>query len=117
MVVPLAAGPVRIYDVRNPLHDTRYRVIVAGDDFAVCGCPDFDRRALGTCKHIEAARRLARLRPTAPVTRPERIDPPSDAAALWERAEAMAERPWAAAPNGPGLLRALRERASFLTTP
>ncbi|MFZ1022966.1 MAG: hypothetical protein WAN87_02375 [Thermoplasmata archaeon] len=47
-----------ILEVRNPIHRTVYTVLFP--EFpsrarAMCSCPDFGRRGLGTCKHIEAS--------------------------------------------------------------
>ena len=45
-------------EVRNPVHHTRYRVLLPeypGEGGEICSCPDFARRGIGTCKHVEAA--------------------------------------------------------------
>lgn len=45
-------------EVRNPRHKSHYTLYVpAYPDHAgaYCGCVDFARRDLGTCKHLEAA--------------------------------------------------------------
>lgn len=45
-------------EVRNPERGTRYTVALPAfpsRDGAFCGCADFGRRGLGTCKHLEAA--------------------------------------------------------------
>ena len=50
--------PVLDLEVRNPIHRTRYRVLLPeypGRGAAFCSCTDFARRGLGTCKHVEAA--------------------------------------------------------------
>jgi hypothetical protein len=52
------ARPFPTLEVRNPLHETRYLVMLPEfprRDSALCTCADFARRGLGTCKHIEAA--------------------------------------------------------------
>ncbi len=44
-------------EVLNPIHRTSYRVFLPlfpQRDAALCTCPDFARRGLGTCKHLEA---------------------------------------------------------------
>jgi len=53
----LAREPFVELEVRNPVHRTSYRVLFPeypGRDGAFCGCTDFARRGLGTCKHVEA---------------------------------------------------------------
>jgi len=45
-------------EVRNPVHDTRYDVVLPAypsRDGGFCTCTDFARRDIGTCKHLEAA--------------------------------------------------------------
>jgi hypothetical protein len=49
--------PFPSLEVSNPLHQTRYRVLLPGypaRDGAMCTCTDFARRGIGTCKHLEA---------------------------------------------------------------
>src|SRR5258708_1675314 len=44
--------------VRNAIHGTTYEVHLPEypeRGGALCTCPDFSRRGMGTCKHIEAA--------------------------------------------------------------
>jgi hypothetical protein len=53
-------GPpsVPTFEVRNPRHRSHYTLYVPAypdRSGAFCGCVDFARRDLGTCKHIEAA--------------------------------------------------------------
>jgi len=50
--------PYRTFEVRNPLHETHYRVLLPGGTppLLLCPCADFGRRGLGTCKHVEAVR-------------------------------------------------------------
>jgi hypothetical protein len=46
-----------VLEVRNPIHRTVYSVLLPeypSRESAMCSCPDFGRRGLGTCKHIEA---------------------------------------------------------------
>ncbi len=45
------------FHVRNPLRRTAYWVLLPAfpeRDVALCTCPDFGLRGLGTCKHLEA---------------------------------------------------------------
>jgi hypothetical protein len=52
-------APYPILTVRNPVRQTAYEVRLPeypAEGIAFCGCPDFGRRGIGTCKHIEAAR-------------------------------------------------------------
>ena len=45
-------------EVRNPAHGTRYDVVLPAypdREGGFCGCSDFGRRGIGTCKHLEAA--------------------------------------------------------------
>jgi hypothetical protein len=52
-------APYLRLEVRNPGHQTHYPVFLPAYpswDGAFCGCTDFARRGLGTCKHLEAAR-------------------------------------------------------------
>ena len=58
-----------LLEVRNPLHGTRYWVMLPefpARTSALCTCEDFARRGLGTCKHIEAAHRWKVEHPRAP---------------------------------------------------
>lgn len=58
-----------LLEVRNPLHGTRYWVMLPefpARTSALCTCEDFARRGLGTCKHIEAAFRWEVEHPGAP---------------------------------------------------
>lgn len=53
-------GPpyLRTLEVRNPRHQSHYTLYVPAypdRTGTYCGCVDFARRDLGTCKHIEAA--------------------------------------------------------------
>jgi hypothetical protein len=55
---PRTDAPFPQLEVRNPVHQTRYLVLLPAypsHDVALCTCTDFARRAIGTCKHIEAA--------------------------------------------------------------
>ena len=86
------AGPYPRLEVRNPIRGTHYTVHLPtypDPDGAMCTCADFARRGLGTCKHIEAARRWLDERPE------ERSDPagPTEAErtaaaeGLWRRVD------------------------------
>jgi hypothetical protein len=68
-VLLLTREPFPLLEVRNPLHQTRYRVMIPtfpDREVALCTCSDFARRGLGTCKHIEAAGRWLERHPNAP---------------------------------------------------
>ena len=76
--------PFPIVEVRNPLHRTAYLVLrpaFPDREPALCTCPDFARRGLGTCKHIEAADRWLTNHPTASLTSPPKAGP--SAGAIW----------------------------------
>jgi hypothetical protein len=79
-----SATPYPLLEVRNPLHETRYLVMLPEfprRDAALCTCTDFARRGLGTCKHIEAGFRWRTDHPEAPSLRPP--GPRWSGAALW----------------------------------
>ena len=69
--------PYPTLEVRNPVHRTRYRVLLPEfpeGSVALCTCTDFARRGLGTCKHVEAG---VRWLSTHPGTEPaSTTDPP-----------------------------------------
>jgi hypothetical protein len=96
-----------LLEVRNPVHRTRYLVMLP--EFpepgpALCTCTDFARRGLGTCKHIVAADRWLRANPQAPAPEGDRTDRPR-ASEVWPRIDRrLAERP-------PGAERDIRELA------
>ncbi len=80
-------GPVVEVEVRNPIHRTRYRVFFPefpGRGSALCTCTDFARRALGTCKHIEAAWSWI---PSAPDGPPPPMPAERLGAGVWEEAD------------------------------
>lgn len=55
-----------MFDVRNPLHETHYRVMLPEYPeraSALCTCTDFARRGLGSCKHVEATLRWVHFHP------------------------------------------------------
>lgn len=57
-VRPRGDAPFPELEVRNPVRQTRYRVLLPAwpsRESAMCLCTDFARRGLGTCKHLEAA--------------------------------------------------------------
>ncbi len=62
----VALDPYPVLEVRNPLHGTSYSVLLPAYpslEAGLCGCTDFARRGLGTCKHLEATRRSVTERP------------------------------------------------------
>ncbi len=75
--------PLFVLRVRNPLHGTQYEVFLPefpARESALCTCPDFARRARGTCKHLEGAFRFLEEHPVeAPRPRPAG----RPAAAIW----------------------------------
>jgi hypothetical protein len=78
------SDPYPILEVRNPLHQTAYRVLLplAPDrSVTLCTCPDYARRGLGTCKHIEAAVRWRERHPDGRPLQPAR---PFATQGLWE---------------------------------
>jgi hypothetical protein len=87
----LETDPVVIARVRNPLHGTQYRLYLPAYprlDLALCTCPDFARRGLGTCKHLEGAARWIADHPRLePVPRPA-LERPRD---LWSRIDRRRE--------------------------
>jgi hypothetical protein len=102
-VVVLAREPFAILEVRNPLHRTAYRVMLPtlpDRSVALCTCPDFARRGLGTCKHIEAGGRWLARHPTAA---PGNTLPEVDVGSVWEAVDHRLERP--AEPGLPASLR------------
>ena len=57
-VRPRDDAPFPELEVRNPVHQTRYLVLLPSypsREVALCTCADFARRGIGTCKHLEAA--------------------------------------------------------------
>ncbi len=86
----LSGWPFRVVEVRNPAHKTRYRVALpAYPDSAgqFCGCEDFARRDLGTCKHIEAAALWSVEHPIPRTEQKEGGTVGSRAERLWRRIE------------------------------
>jgi hypothetical protein len=79
-----ARRPFVRVEVANPLHHSVYEVLLPtwpDPAVALCTCTDFARRGLGTCKHVEAARRFLERHPTAPIEGP--VPPASDGTAAW----------------------------------
>ncbi len=77
-------SPLFTVRVRNPLHGTQYDAYVPEyptASSAMCTCPDFARRAMGTCKHLEGLFRWLASHP-APEPKPRAQEPST--AALWE---------------------------------
>ena len=57
-VRPVSGQPFWVLVVRNPVHRTHYQVCLPeypSGEARFCSCPDFARRGIGTCKHVEAA--------------------------------------------------------------
>jgi hypothetical protein len=57
------------FQVRNPLHETRYEVYAPAypaDGPWLCECPDYAHRGAGRCKHIDAVRSWIAVHPVAP---------------------------------------------------
>lgn len=55
---PRPEYPFVALEVRNPARRTHYLVLLPAlpdRSGALCTCPDFARRGVGTCKHLEAA--------------------------------------------------------------
>lgn len=72
-VRPRGDAPFPELEVRNPVRQTRYRVLLPAwpsRESAMCVCADFARRGLGTCKHLEAAWIWLDTHPGALPTRP-----------------------------------------------
>jgi hypothetical protein len=75
--------PYRSFEVRNPVHRTRYRVLSPGNPpVLLCPCPDFGRRDVGTCKHVEAVRAYRATHGEEGTPRPPPATEP-----WWERIE------------------------------
>jgi len=91
-VALLARDPYPALEVRNPLHRTTYRVYFpegSAVGLGLCTCPDFSRRDLGTCKHIEAAARHLRMHPQG---RPTGVPETPEASELWAALEREDDR-------------------------
>ena len=101
--------PFPVVEVRNPLHGTTYLVLrpaFPDREPALCTCPDFARRGLGTCKHIEAADRWLTNHPSATPSFPAEAGPP--AATVWREIDRRLAResrsgvPWSRRLREPG---------------
>jgi hypothetical protein len=82
-VRPVRGQPFWALEVRNPVHHTHYLVLLPeypADSSQFCSCPDFARRGIGTCKHVEAATAWLESHPETP--RPP--EPHHGTAALWQ---------------------------------
>ncbi len=78
----------RSFEVRNPVHGTHYRVLgpeIPG--ILLCPCPDFGRRDVGTCKHVEAVLVYLKDAPPAPP-----LPGPAETEERWARIEGTIER-------------------------
>lgn len=81
-VRPVPGQPFWVLAVRNPVHHTQYHVLLPeypDGEAQFCSCPDFARRGIGTCKHIEAATTWLAAHPEIPRPTPGR----SATAGLW----------------------------------
>lgn len=82
-VRPVPGYPFWVLTVRNPVHHTQYQVTLAEypqEESQFCSCVDFARKAIGTCKHIEAARAWLGGQPELRLA----AVPPRGAPALWK---------------------------------
>lgn len=81
-VRPVPGQPFWVLAVRNPVHHTRYQVLLPehpSGESRFCSCEDFARRGIGTCKHVEAATAWLGTHPEIP----HRPAPPPRASSLW----------------------------------
>ncbi|HEV2231691.1 MAG TPA: hypothetical protein VGS18_05855 [Thermoplasmata archaeon] len=105
--------PFLALEVRNPVRNSHYRVLVPAfpsKESALCSCPDFARRGIGTCKHLEAVwLHLDQEPPTTPIRRAE-LRPATD---LWAEIDRRLARLDAATMSG----RALRSVGAVLVEP
>ena len=91
------SSPLVVLRVRNPLHGTRYLLYLPAfpaRDWGLCTCPDFARRGLGTCKHLEGAASWTAGHPTL---EPRPRQPVADPSAIW----AAIDRRGAQRPDAP----------------
>ena len=89
----LQRDPYPLLEVRNPLHRTAYLVMqptFPDRSTALCTCPDFARRGLGTCKHIEAVDRWLTHHPDTPAPAPSK--PSVRPSAVWKEIDRRLER-------------------------
>ena len=76
-------------EVRNPVHETLYLVMLPeypARSSSLCTCTDFARRGLGTCKHIEAGLRWLAEHPEAVPLRSEEGEA-AETAGVWKRVD------------------------------
>ena len=101
--------PFPVVEVRNPLHKTTYLVLrptFPDREPGLCTCPDFARRGLGTCKHIEAVDRWLTTHPSATPSTPPKAGP--SVAAVWHEIDQRLAReperqvPWSRRLREPG---------------
>ena len=86
-VRPVPGQPFWVLAVRNPVHHTHYQVLLPEyptGEAQFCSCPDFARRGIGTCKHVEAAAAWLESHPEA--VRPPFV--PRGAAGIWRAVDA-----------------------------
>jgi hypothetical protein len=70
------------------VHGTRYRVLGPEiPSILLCPCPDFGRRDVGTCKHVEAVRAFLAIHPES-----EPRPPAGEGEGLWPSIEAAVRR-------------------------
>ncbi|HZY91572.1 MAG TPA: hypothetical protein VFG07_02175 [Thermoplasmata archaeon] len=96
-------SPIVVLRVRNPLHGTQYQIYLPAypsRDWALCTCPDFARRGLGTCKHLEGTGRWIAEHP---VLEPRPRPPSPDVGARWAEIDRRRAVLNAATADGPAL--------------
>lgn len=102
-VRPEQTIPFLALEVRNPMRNSHYRVLVPAypsREGALCSCPDFARRGIGTCKHLEAVwLYLERSPPTTPIRRAE----PRATSELWAEIDRRLSRLDPRTTDGPAL--------------
>jgi hypothetical protein len=112
-VRPVPGQPFWVLTVRNPVHHTHYQVVLPeypADEAVFCSCPDFARKGIGTCKHVEAAFSWLEVHPdlAAPAAAPRGVS------AVWRAVDAAQEASQAEGPPATVRLR-LAGRALFET--
>lgn len=103
-------SPVLTLVVRNPLHGTQYLAYLPEHPArtgALCTCPDFARRGVEACKHLEGAFRWIAEHPDRE-ERPRTVA--TDPYALWAEVDRRRDRARPEAPSG----RSLREAGAVL---
>jgi hypothetical protein len=89
-VRPVPGQPFWVLAVRNPVHRTHYQVCLPeypSGEAQFCSCPDFARRGIGTCKHVEAAAAWLAAHPEVTLGPSRR----SGASTLWRAIDAARE--------------------------